>query len=226
MKKIVFTLCLCLTSFCYTEEFVMHEILKNGIEYYFEQIIPTFYAGTFNERKERNTMHQDYKIGMQGAGGGLHFFMETENLIIDFYYRIEGKRQDFQAALITAEWVDKNLYEYWIFKMSDHGTPYNYAYFYITKAESKESKREILNISRKYVDSYVLETGKILDFTIYNPALLYSIKPQLKLYSFAGTKYENAIVTWRSGKDPYIRKMNCFEWFYYNCLLKKSKRDL
>lgn len=224
MKKISVLLCFLILSFSYAEEVNMNPILKKGMERYFERIIPSFYKGTFNERDEYMSMARECAVYMQGSDGGLDFFMETKQLCFDFYYIVgDHKRQDEQVINVVSKEINNQLYEYWIVKMSDHGTPYNYAYFYLTKTDSLESKREIISISKKYQGSYILENGTIFDLTIPTVELIYAMKPQLKLESFKDTIYENKIVVWRTGKQPYLRNMNFLERLYYKSL-KKSQR--
>lgn len=223
MKKNIILLCMGFISFCYTEDVFTNQILKNGINYYLEQVIPSYHGGTFDKRMTGKELIA-YNIQTRGPRGGIGYVMDTQNLIFDFYYLINHRMQNVQGIMIASEEKNDYLYEYWIFNIDDGGIPYNYAYFYLTKAETKESKREIINISKKYMELYTLENGTILDLTIHNMVIVYQVMPQCRFESFSGTKYENVIVSKRTGKKPYLRKMNFFEILYYRWIKKKVKR--
>lgn len=221
MKKFLFISYFIILALCFSEQPKMNPILSNAMNRYFTDLIPKYYQGQRDFDDERVSM--SIKNNFYMTGSGMHMFMDSNALIFNFYYLIEHRKQSVQVIMITSEMINNHLYEYWIVQLSDHGIPYNYSYFYLTLTDSKESKREILNISKKYIDSYTVENGQIIDLTVQNLAIMYQIEPQEILESFAGTKYENTIVVWKTGEKPYLRKMNIFEKIYYKNL-KKSKR--
>lgn len=198
----------------------MHPILKNTMEYYFEELIPKYYKGQEDFSEESHIMAMEISSHMQG--NGFSEIINTDNLVFDFYYLINHSRQDVQVLLISREKYKKNFYEYWIVKISDHGTPYNYAFFYLTKTKSKESKREVIEISKKYKDCYIFEDDSVLDLSFKNMITLYVAKPELKIESFKDTKYENKIVKWRNNQ-PYLKDMNFWERIYYKNKKKSTK---
>lgn len=221
MKKFLFISYFIILALCFSEQPKMNPILSNAMNRYFTDLIPKYYQGQRDFDDERVSM--SIKNNFYMTGSGMHMFMDSNALIFNFYYLIEHRKQSVQVIMITSEMINNHLYEYWIVQLSDHGIPYNYSYFYLTLTDSKESKREILNVSKKYIDSYTVENGQIIDLTVQNLAIMYQIEPQEILESFAGTKYENTIVVWKTGEKPYLRKMNIFEKIYYKNL-KKSKR--
>lgn len=210
-----------LCQFCYTEPIQMNEKLKNAAQYYFTSLIPLYYQGKRDFSDEMNIIHREYNVGMQG--NGFSVIKNSNSLLFNFYYLINHDRQDVQGILLASEEYDGNLYEYWIFQMSDRGTPYNYAFFYLTRSSSIISQREVIDVSKKYKEKYILALGKELDLSIKNLTTLYQSEPWDKLESFSGTKYENMIVKWKGG-IPFCRRMNFIERLYFR-FLKKSKRQ-
>ena len=224
MKKI-FVLILIFIFLCmsiFAEELNMNQNLESGMEYILTEVIPKYYNGQRAFKEERDFLFREYMIMIQGEENFFDEMRGTEDLIFSFFYFQDSVRQIAQVIMITSEEYENELYEYWIVKISDNGTPYNYAYFYLTKAESKTSEREIINISKKYRELYTLQNGVELDLTFRNLISLYQSAPELKLESFKDTKYENMIVKWKKD-EPYLRKMNIFEILYYR-LLPKAKR--
>jgi hypothetical protein len=224
MKKvfILILIILGIKNGCYAEEIKMDKKLQDGMNYYFEKLIPMYYKGQTFE-KERNLLIRNCGVHMTGTNEDtIHTVKGTNDIVFNFYYIQDRVRQLVQTVMLTSESYNGEIYEYWIVKLSDNGTPYNYAYFYLTKCDSITSKRCIVGISTKYQELYELKSGKIFNLTINNLITLYKIAPWLKLESFKDTKYENMIVKWK--KDiPYLRKMNIFEKIYYKNI-KKSKR--
>lgn len=224
MKKI-FVLILIFIFLCmniFAEELNMNPNLESGMEYILTEVIPKYYNGQLDIVEERNFMHRKYFVGLQGSSI-FSMMPGTEDLIFNFYFLINHDKQSCQCLMLFSEINDNELYEYWIVKIADRGIPYNYGYFYLTKANSKTVRREVIDVSKKYKETFVLKNGKVLNLTIKNMATIYQMHPEEKLESFKGTKYENMIVKWKKD-EPYLRKMNIFEILYYR-LLPKAKRD-
>ena len=59
MKKFFIFIALLICSLCYSEELKMNEKLKDGMNYYFEKLIPSYYAGNLDTREERNNIVED-----------------------------------------------------------------------------------------------------------------------------------------------------------------------
>ena len=221
MKRFLFIVFIFLSTKCFGEELNMNINLENAMNYCITELIPKYYNGQKDFDEERNILYTKFLVGLQGDTV-FHEIQGTEDLIFNFYYLINHDKQICQCIKISSLMKDSKLYEYWILNISDRGVPYKYAYFYITKSESKYSKREIIDISIKYKESYRYMDGIDLLFPINNLITLYQVEPWIHMDSFKGTKYENMIVSWK--KDtPYLRKMNLFEILYYR-LLKKAKR--
>lgn len=207
---------------CYAEDIKMDKKLQDGMNYYFEKLIPMYYKGQTFE-KERHLVIRSCGVHMTGTNeDAITTEKGTNDLVFTFYYIQDGVRQICQGVTLASENYNGQIYEYWIVKISDNGIPYNYAYFYLTKCDSKTSKRSVIDISKKYQEKYRVAEDKEIDLSIRNLITIYSAAPWKKLESFKGTKYENMIVKWK--KDiPYLRKMNIFEKIYYKNI-KKSKR--
>lgn len=224
MKK-VFVLILIILGIkngCYTKEIKMDKKLKDGMSYYFEILIPMYYKGQTFE-KERKLLILNHGVYMTGTDeGAINSLADTNDTVFNFYYIQDKVRQLVQVVQIASKEYGNEIYEYWHVGLSDNGTPYNYAYFYLTKCSYKTSKREVLDISKEYQEKYQVSEGKFIDLSIKNLITIYATTPWLELESFNGTKYENMIVKWRKN-TPYLRKMNIFEKIYYRNL-KKSKR--
>ena len=223
MKKI-FVLILIFIFLCmsiFAEELNMNPNLESGMEYILSEVIPKYYNGQLDIVEERNFMHRKYFVGLQG-NPFFSMMRGTEDLIFNFYFLINHDYQSCQCIMLTDETVGNELYEYWIVNISNRTTPYNFAYFYLTKAESKSSTREIVDVSKKYRASYLLQGGTELDLSVRNLITLYQAEPWYSIESFKDTKYENMIVKWKKD-EPYLRKMNIFEILYYR-LLPKAKR--
>ena len=167
-------------------------------------------------------MYMNYDVAMQG--NGFSIMRGTEDLIFNFYYLINHDRQNVQGILLTRIEKENKIYEYWIFALSDRGTPYRYAYFYLTETQALTAKRKIIDISKKYKERYVIDDAEILDLTVKNLITLYQVEPWEQLESFAGTKYENIVVKWKNG-IPYQRTMNIFEMIYYKWIQKTTSRE-
>ena len=222
MKKLLFFMCINFIGICYGEVVNMNKKLANVIPYYFEKLIPRYYRGREDFSREMYLMHMNYDVGMQG--NGFSIMEDTEDLIFDFYYLINQDRQNVQGILLTRIEKENKIYEYWIFALSDRGTPYRYAYFYLTETQSLTAKRKIIDISKKYKERYVIDDAETLDLTVKNLITLYQLGPWKKLESFTGTKYENIVVKWKNGV-PYQRTMNIFEMIYYKWLQKTTARE-
>ena len=222
IKKIVFFVYVSCIGICYGEAVSMNKKLANVIPYYFEKLIPRYYRGRKDFSREMYLIHMNYDVGMQG--NGFSIMRGTEDLIFNFYYLINHDRQNVQGILLTRIKKENTIYEYWIFALSDRGTPYRYAYFYLTETQSLETSRKIIDISKKYKERYVIGDNEVLDLTVKNLITLYQLGPWKKLDSFAGTKYENIVVKWKNGM-PYQRTMNIFEMIYYKWLQKTTSRE-
>lgn len=220
MKKNIISLFLIFFNCCFAEENI-NPIVKNVMIYYLEELIPQYYSGKEDFSEEMHIMHRKYNAGMQG--NGFSKIGDKEDIIFFFYYLINHDRQNVQVLRAASNVVENVLYEYWVVSRTDTGTPYDYAYFYLTKADSKQARRTIINISKKYKEFYKLENGITLDLSIENLLILYEVEPELQLESFRNTKYENIIVKWRKNM-PYLKKMNILEKLYYENL-EKSKRE-
>ena len=200
MKKLLFFMCINFIGICYGEVVNMNKKLANVIPYYFEKLIPRYYRGREDFSREMHLMHMNYDVGMQG--NGFSIMRGTEDLIFNFYYLINHDKQNVQGILLTRIEKENKIYEYWIFALSDRGTPYRYAYFYLTETQSLTAKRKIIDISKKYKERYVIGDNEVLDLTVKNLITLYQVEPWEQLESFAGTKYENIVVKWKNGM-PY-----------------------
>ena len=222
MKKLLFFMCINFIGICYGEVVNMNKKLANVIPYYFEKLIPRYYRGREDFSREMHLMHMNYDVGMQG--NGFSIMRGTEDLIFNFYYLINHDKQNVQGILLTRIEKENKIYEYWIFALSDRGTPYRYAYFYLTETQSLTAKRKIIDISKKYKERYVIGDNEVLDLTVKNLITLYQVEPWEQLESFAGTKYENIVVKWKNGM-PYQRTMNIFEMIYYKWIQKTTSRE-
>ena len=222
MKKLLFFMCINFIGICYGEVVNMNKKLANVIPYYFEKLIPRYYRGREDFSREMHLMHMNYDVGMQGKGFSI--MRGTEDLIFNFYYLINHDKQNVQGILLTRIEKENKIYEYWIFALSDRGTPYRYAYFYLTETQSLTAKRKIIDISKKYKERYVIGDNEVLDLTVKNLITLYQVEPWEQLESFAGTKYENIVVKWKNGM-PYQRTMNIFEMIYYKWIQKTTSRE-
>lgn len=222
MKKLLFFMCINFIGICYGEVVNMNKKLANVIPYYFEKLIPRYYRGREDFSREMHFMYMNYDVGMQG--NGFSIMRGTEDLIFNFYYLINQDRQNVQGILLTRIEKENKIYEYWIFALSDRGTPYRYAYFYLTETQSLTARRKIIDISKKYKERYVIDDAETLDLTVKNLITLYQVEPWEQLESFAGTKYENIVVKWKNGV-PYQRTMNIFEMIYYKWLQKTTTRE-
>lgn len=222
MKKLFsFVLLFCFISIMFSEELNINPKLKDAIESYFITAIPMYYQGETFE-KIRNSVSTN-NFHMLGSDKDLFTLMRgTDSLIFDFYYLIEHKRQDVQAILLSRQLEEKKYYEYWIFKISDAGKPYNYAYFFLTETDNLVNERTIISESKIYMNEYKITDNIILNLEIKELIVLYQSKPWLKLESFKNTIYENKIVKWK-GDVPYLRNMNLFEKLYYKSLKKSDK---
>lgn len=202
------------------QEQKMNLILENAVTYYMKDLIPKFYNGQEDFSEEMGICHMEYNFGMQG--NGFSFMRGTKNIVFHFYYILpKHRKQTIQGLLLTSENINNKLYEYWIFNMHDHGIPYNYAFFYLTCAESLQSKRKIIDISTHYTNSYKLPTGENLNLKINELIVLYQASPWIPIESFENTIYENKIVKWRKN-IPYLKNMNIFEKLYYKNLKKSD----
>ena len=56
MKKFFIFTTLLIGSLCYSEELKMNQELRDGMNYYFEKLIPSYYAGNLDTREERNNI--------------------------------------------------------------------------------------------------------------------------------------------------------------------------
>ena len=213
---IIFFLFLCIS--CYGSAIEMNDKLESGMNYILSDLVPKYYNGQTSFEEERKKC-SDILLGTDDI---FHTMPWSENLIYNFYFLIDHDFQSCQCLMIADGIIDNELYEYWCLDMADRTWPYNYSYFYLTKAKNKNAKREILDISKKYQETYSLKNGESLDLSINDLPPLYTVAPWESLESFKGTKYENKIVKWK--KDvPYLRKMNMFEKLFYK-YQKKAKR--
>ena len=220
MKKFFIFTTLLIGSLCYSEELKMNQELRDGMNYYFEKLIPSYYAGNLDTREEKNNIVR--KCHMYIYGSDCFSDLNKNGLLFNFYYLINHDYQSGQGIQLTKIEYEGIIYEYWIINLCDRTLYYDYSYFYLTKTTSLTEPRTILDLSTKYMDSYKINDSKEIDLTVYNNTVLYQAEFWCRLQSFKGTKYENMIVSWK--KDtPYLRKMNLFEILYYR-LLKKAKR--
>lgn len=200
----------------------MNYQLENAMAFILTDIIPKHYCGQVSFKDERDFLYKQYFVGILGGDSFIDKMPGTDNLIFVFYFLIDHDFQSCQCLMIADGIIDNELYEYWCLDMADRTWPYNYSYFYLTKAKNKNAKREILDISKKYQETYSLKNGESLDLSIKDLPTLYTVAPWESLESFKGTKYENKIVKWK--KDvPYLKKMNMFEKLFYK-YQKKAKR--
>ena len=175
MKKI-FVLILIFIFLCmsiFAEELNMNPNLESGMEYILTEVIPKYYNGQRAFKEERDFLFREYMIMIQGEENFFDEMRGTEDLIFNFYFLINHDYQSCQCIMLTEERVGNELYEYWIVNISNRTTPYNFAYFYLTKAESKSSTREIVDVSKKYRASYLLQGGTELDLSVRNLITLY-----------------------------------------------------
>ena len=221
MKKLFFVCFIFFSIQCFGEELNMNINLEKAMNYCFTELIPKYYNGQKDFDKERKILYTKFLVGLQGDTI-FHEIQGTQDLIFNFYYLINHDKQICQCIKISSLMKNSNLYEYWILNISDRGIPYNYSYFYITKSESNFSKREIIDVSKKYNESYKFENGIDLSFPINNLITLYQVEPWLHMDSFKGTKYANMIVSWKK-TIPYLRKMTVFEFLFYK-FKKKANR--
>lgn len=221
MKRKILLLIVFVCLECFGEDIKMDVKIEKGINYYFSEIIPKYYQGQKEFNKEKKILTEKFGLYMMGQVG-LSVVGDTDNLITNFYYLVNNKRQDHQVIKITEQNVNEKLYEYWIMNMSDHGTPYDYSYFYLTEAESKQGERAIIDCSKQYKETYIISDDEILDLSFNNIIVLYQSTPWLSRQSFKGTRYEDKIVKWK-GDTPSLRSMNIFEKMYFKNLNKSKK---
>ncbi|MCF0124570.1 MAG: hypothetical protein HUJ68_02230 [Clostridia bacterium] len=172
----------------------MNKVLESGMNHYLEVLIPKYYDGEKEFSRERYEI--PLGVHMQGKYP-FHEMRGTDDLIFNFYFLIEHKKQSVQVIRFKSFIIKGSLYEYWVVNFSDHGTPYNYSYFYLTVAENKKSPRQILDISTQYKDSILINGETEVDMEVPNLISLYQATPELCLESYKNTRYENMIVKWK-----------------------------
>ena len=196
----------------------MDSLLIEGINHYFMTLIPKYYKGQEDFTKDMQTM----PLGVHMQGNGFSEIKGTKDLLFNFYFLIDHDRQDIQVIRFMKDSINDKIYEYWVVKMSDIGTPYRYSYFYLTETDSITSPRKILDVDKYYKDKIIVNENVEIDLTVPNLISLYQAKPWIRSESYKNTRYENVIVKWSNGK-PFLKKMNFFEKFYYGKLKKSAK---
>ncbi len=127
---------------CFAEDFHVDESLLNGIDHYFNELIPKYYNG----QEDFSTEMNEFPLGIYMQGNGFSEVEGTKDLVFDFYYLVDNKRQDIQVIQFGKQIIGKTIYEYWHIGLTKLGIDFNYAYFVLTETECENSERKIIKI--------------------------------------------------------------------------------